>query len=132
MDVSSRGHRVHARQHDLRHIESVWYAPIQLCEAFFITVQFIISSITLSIFFLVVRRRPQVDLKEFNFLEKNFAKTKPEERTWAKLVTLDTIHWYCDGPKPTPADIKYDARIHQRKFVVPILLEWFLFSFIFD
>ena len=78
--------------------------------------------ILLTIFFFAVRRRPQVDLEEFSFLEKVFAKTKLEEMTWAKLVTLDTIHWYCDRPQPTPAAIRYDARIRQRKFVVLILV----------
>ena len=37
-----------------------------------------------------VRWRPQVDVEEFGFLEKIFSKTKPEERTWAKLVNLKT------------------------------------------
>ena len=82
-----------------------------------------ISSILLTVFFFVVRRRPQVDLEEFSFLEKVFAKTKPEERTWAKLVTLDTIHWYCDGPEPTPAAVRYEEKIHRRKSVILILFE---------
>ena len=81
-----------------------------------------VSSILLTVFFFVVRRRPQVDLEEFSFLEKVFAKTKPEERTWAELVTLDTIHCYYDGPQPTPTAIKYDAKIRQRKSVVLILV----------
>ena len=57
-----------------------------------------------------MQRRPQVDLEEYNFLERIFSKTKPEERTWAKLVNLNTVHWYCDGPEPTPAAIKYEER----------------------
>ena len=81
-----------------------------------------VSSILLTVFFFVVRRRPQVDLEEFSFLEKVFAKTKSGERTWAKLVTLDTIHWYCDRPQPTPTAIRYDARIRQRKSVILILV----------
>ena len=28
---------------------------------------------------------------------------------WAKLVNLNTIHWYCDEPEPTLAVIKYKA-----------------------
>ena len=80
------------------------------------------SSILLTVYFFAIRRRPQVDLEEFNFLEKIFAKTKQEERTWAKLVTLDTIHWYCDGPQPTPAAIRYNARIRQRKSIVLIFV----------
>ena len=85
--------------------------------------QFImISSILLTVFFFAIRWRPQVDLEEFSFLERVFTKTKPEERTWAKLVTLDTIHWYCDRPQPTPAAIKYEAKIHQHKSVFLILV----------
>ena len=84
-----------------------------------------ISSTLLTIFFFAIRQRPQVELEEFSFLERIFAKTKPEERTWAKLVTLDTIHWYCDGPDPTPESIKYDARIRQHKSVVLTLFERF-------
>ena len=81
-----------------------------------------VSSILLIVFVFAVRRHPQVDLEEFSFLEKVFAKTKPEERTWAKLVMLDTIHWYCDGPQSTPVAIRYDTRICQRKSVVLILV----------
>ena len=51
------------------------------------------------------------------FLERIFAKSKPEERTWAKLVNLNTVHWYCDGPEPTPAAINYKKRTRQRKSV---------------
>ena len=69
-----------------------------------------------------VRRRPQVDVEEFGFLEKIFSKTKPEERTWAKLVNLKTIHWYCDGPKPMLAAFKYEAKIRRRKSVIFTLL----------
>ena len=83
----------------------------------------IISSTLLTVLFSAVRRCPQVELEEFSFLERIFAKTKPEERTWAKLVTLDTIHWYCDGLEPTPAAVKYEAKIRRRKYVVLILFE---------
>ena len=69
------------------------------------------------LFYFSVRRRPQIDLEEYNFLEKIFSKTKPEERTWAKLVNLNTVHWYCDGPEPTVAAIKYEERTRQRKSV---------------
>ena len=123
MDVSSWGHGTHACRHDLGHIASVQYAPVLVCEPF-TTVQFIvIFSTLLTVFFFAVRRRPQVNLEEFSFLERIFAKTKPEERTWAKLVTLDTIHWYCDGLEPTPAAVKYEAKIRRRKYVVLILFE---------
>ena len=76
----------------------------------------------MSVFFFSVRRRPQIDLEEFNFLERIFAKSKPEERTWAKLVNLNTIHWYCDGLEPTPAAIKYEKCTCQRKSVDPFYL----------
>ena len=49
------------------------------------------------------RDRPPVSLEQFSFLERIFNKSKLEERTWAKLVTLDTLHWYCDGPETTTA-----------------------------
>ena len=64
-----------------------------------------------------MRRHPQIDLEEYDFLEKIFSKTKLEERTWAKLVNLNTVHWYCDEPEPTPAAIKYEERTRQRKSV---------------
>ena len=67
--------------------------------------------------FFTVRRRPQVDIEEYNFLERIFTTTKPVERTWAKLVNLNTVHWYCDEPEPTPAAIKYEERTRQRKSV---------------
>ena len=67
--------------------------------------------------FFTVRRRPQVDIEEYKLLERIFSKTKPEERTWAKLVNLNTVHWYCDKPEPTPAAIKYEERTHQCKSV---------------
>ena len=56
-------------------------------------------------------------------------KTKPEERTWAKLVNLDTVHWYCDGPKPTAAALKYEKRTRQRKSVTSFFFLFFRFDF---
>ena len=79
--------------------------------------------------FFLVRRRPQVDLEEYNFWEKIFSKTKPEERTWAKLVNLNIVHWYCDGPEPTAAAIKYEERTRQRKPVTSFLFCSFALSF---
>ena len=64
-----------------------------------------------------MQRRSQVYIEEYNFLEKIFTKTKPEKRTWAKLVNLNIVHWYCDGPEPTSAAIKYEERTRQRKSV---------------
>ena len=108
------------------HIASVQYAPVLVCELF-TTVQFIISFPTILTVLLLcsytASTSPQVELEEFSFLERIFAKTKQEERTWAKLVTLNTIHWYCDGPEPMPAAVKYEAKIRRRKSVVLILFE---------
>ena len=67
--------------------------------------------------FFTVQRCPQVDIEEYKFLERIFAKSKLEERTWAKLVNLNTVHWYCDRPEPTLAAIKYEERTRQRKSV---------------
>ena len=83
------------------------------------------SSTLLTVFFFAVQWCPQVELEEFSFLERIFAKTKSKERTWAKLVTLDTIHWYCDILEPTLEAVKYDAKIRQRKSVILILFEGF-------
>ena len=69
-----------------------------------------------------VRRRPQVNVEEFGFLEKILSKNKPKERTSAKLVNLKTIHWYWDGSEPMPAAFKYEAKTRRRKSVIFTLL----------
>ena len=74
--------------------------------------------------FFAVRQRPQVDFKEFAFLEKIFSKTQPEEKTWVKFVTLKTIHWYCDGPEPTATAVKYELQIRRCKFVTLFLISY--------
>ena len=74
----------------------------------------------------VVWRRPQITLEEWSFLERIFNKTKPEERTWAKLVTLNTIYWYCDEPEPTPEAIRYDNRVCQCKSVTNTCLNFWI------
>ena len=94
------------------------YISVTLCMCSFISFNtFMTILITLALCFFTVRRRPQVDIEEYNFLERIFAKSKPEERMWAKLVNLNTVHWYCDGPEPTPVAIKYEERTRQRKSV---------------
>ena len=65
----------------------------------------------------VARDCPPVSLEQFSFLERIFNKTNLEERMWAKLVTLDTLHWYCDGPEPTTTARQYNAQVRQREFV---------------
>ena len=47
-------------------------------------------------------------------MEKIFNETKLWERTWAKLVNLDT---YCDEPERRVAAYCYDLQIRQRKSV---------------
>ena len=51
-----------------------------------------------------------------DFLEWIF-KIQLSERTWAKPVTLDTLHWYCEGPKLTMVARRYNSQIHQRKSI---------------
>ena len=72
-------------------------------------------------FFFTVRQRPQIDIEEYNFLEKIFTKSKLEEWTQAKLVILNIVHWYCDGSEPTPTAIKYEERTWQRKSIDPYI-----------
>ena len=43
--------------------------------------------------------RLEVSHEPWNFLEK-IIRIPLQERAWKQLVTLDTIHWYCEGPKP--------------------------------
>uniref|UniRef100_A0A7N2LC38 Uncharacterized protein n=1 Tax=Quercus lobata TaxID=97700 RepID=A0A7N2LC38_QUELO len=57
--------------------------------------------------------RPEVTLEEWTFLEKIFTTTKLFERSWTKLVTLDTLHWYCDGPEPTVAACRYNKQVRK-------------------
>ena len=68
-----------------------------------------------------------ISLEQFIFLDRIFNKTNLEERTWAKLVTLDTLHWYCDGSEPTTAACRYNAQVHQREFVALYLCFLWLF-----
>ena len=67
--------------------------------------------------FYTTRDRPLVSIEQFRFLENIFNKTKLKERTWAKLVNLNTLHWYCDGPEPTKATLRYEAQVQARKSV---------------
>ena len=40
----------------------------------------------------VARDRPPVSIEQLSFLENIFNETKLEERSWAKLVNLNTLH----------------------------------------
>ena len=92
------------------------YTSVALCMCFLFFNTYDRPDYSVSLFF-TVQRCPQVDIEEYNFLERIFAKSKLEERTWAKLVNLNTVHWYCDRPEPTLATIKYEERTRQRKSV---------------
>ena len=87
---------------------SVWYI-------FFNTLMTVL--ITLSLLFLQCDGVRKLISRSTTFWKEFFSKTKLEERTWAKLVNLNTVHRYCDGPEPTPAAIKYEERTRQRKSV---------------
>ena len=39
------------------------------------------------------------------------------ERMWAKLVNLDALHWYCDGPEPIVAAYRYERQVRQHKSI---------------
>ena len=65
--------------------------------------------------------RPEVSLEEWHFLEKIFY-IPLQGRTWKQLVTLDAIHWYCEGPEPIDLAHRYDKNARKREPVV-------LFSF---
>ena len=67
--------------------------------------------------FYAARDCPPISIEQFSFLENIFNKTKLEERTWAKLVNLNTLHWYCDGPKPTKAALWYKAQVQAHKSI---------------
>ena len=117
MDGSSRGYGIYARRHNLGSIKSIQYASVLICRFFLYSFSYNFSISFNRPFLFAVRRRPQVSIKEFSFLEKIFSKTKPEERTWSKLINPDTIHWYCDGPEPMPKVVRNNAKIHKHKSV---------------
>nr|POF02087.1 hypothetical protein CFP56_75810 [Quercus suber] len=62
---------------------------------------------------LFAQDSPKVSLEQWSFLDKIF-RIKLVERTWQKLVTLDTIHWYYEGPKPTVATFYYDEQARRQ------------------
>jgi len=39
------------------------------------------------------------------------------ERTWQNFIALDTIHWYCEGPKPTATAHCYNKQAHKHKSI---------------
>ena len=51
-----------------------------------------------------------------DFLEKIF-KISLKEKTWKKLATLATLHWYCKGPEPIAIARCYDSQACQHESV---------------
>ena len=60
-------------------------------------------------------------------MEKIFTTTKLLERSWIKLITLDTLHWYYDGLEPTKPARRYDRQVRKCKFVAQYLLFFLAF-----
>ena len=81
MDGSSKGDGIYARRHNLGSIKSVQYATVLICRFFLYSFSYNFSISFNRPFLFAVRRRPQVSIEEFSFLEKIFSKTKLKERT---------------------------------------------------
>ena len=43
------------------------------------------------------------------------------------LVTLDTLHWYCDDPEPIEVACCYDKQVRKRKSVAQYLFFFLAF-----
>ena len=62
--------------------------------------------------------------------EEDFLQSIPAiplgERSWKKLVKLDSLHAFCGGPPPTNEAKRLDVQAHLRKFTfarpLPILV----------
>ena len=87
----------------------------------------IVSYCRLKSSLIATQNHPKVTLEEWSFLEKIFITTKLSKKSWIKLVTLDPLHWYYDGPKPAEAASRYDRQMHNLKSVAQYLL--FLLAF---
>ena len=66
---------------------------------------------------IAVQDCPEIALEQWSFLERIF-RIKLSKRTWTQLVTLDTLHWYCDGLQPTAVTCHYDSQVHKRKSII--------------
>ena len=53
--------------------------------------------------------------------------TKLSERLWIKLVTLDTLYWYYDGPEPTVATRHYDRQVRKCESIAQYLIFFLAF-----
>ena len=80
----------HPGDTDRMPVDKIWgILPSSSMNLSIFSLQFLIN-MSLTVFFY--NSSPQVSLEEWSFLEKIFNKTKLEEKTWAKLVTLDTLY----------------------------------------
>lgn len=81
-----------------------------------------VELICLTMSFLVATQaHPKVSLEKWSFLEKIF-RIPLLERMWKQLVTLDTLHCYCEDPEPTNIARRYNTLVHQRESVAYFLL----------
>ena len=127
----------HPSDQEYMHVDKTWgiMPPSGMCPSvlgfhFLLFIPFgilIVSYCSLKSSLIENHNRPKVTLEEWSFLEKIFITTKLSEKSWIKLVTLDTLHWYYDGPKPTKAANHYDRQMHNLKSVAQYLL--FLLAF---
>ena len=58
-------------------------------------------------FFYVAKACPAITLEQVDFLERVWA-IPSEQRSWKRLVPLDTLHTFCGGSKPTPKAKRLD------------------------
>ena len=127
----------HPSDQEYMHVDKTWgiMPPSGMCPSvlgfhFLLFIPFgilIVSYCSLKSSLIETHNRPKVTLEEWSFLEKIFITTKLSEKSWIKLVTLDTLHWYYDGPKPTEVANHYDRQMHNLKSIAQYLL--FLLAF---
>ena len=99
-------------------IDKTWgiMPPSSRCPFGLNFVSYYLCHVGLTVPFFVARDHLEVTLEQWSFLEKIF-KIKLAERTWAKLVTLGTIHRYYDGVEPTVAARRYDSQARRHKSI---------------
>ena len=71
------------------------------------SIGFVYISIKLASLFYVARACLVITLDQVDFLEWVWA-IPSEQRSWKRLVTLDTLHAFCGGSKPTPKAKRLD------------------------
>ena len=101
----------HARRQNMGYNAPIWYASVCIL---------VFNYVSFTCYFNRLLLQPgtahKIHLSSGAFwIFFFFNKTKLSERMWAKLVNLDTLHWYCDGLEPTAAAQCYDCQVRQRK-----------------